>query len=294
MLRLLITCFCCCAAFPLPVSHRSAGSAVGPAVSGKPLFTFGRYRRALFECQKRGRPTVALPRIGEKLREAVAAFNRAHVDFIVSLGDMIIVQRYQAYAVIGDSGGFRGSCLQRILRITITWGRTHGSGEQRRVLENSAFQTPNCSVVNGYRLLFSTATIFQSTPVQRVAGYEGRPLLLDSLKGPARRTPGNTTVRSEKRSGVDDPGTVRRESRGERDLLRPPALCRRTGGLHCGIIRRLPPCCEMPLCPGVPLQAIITRGQPPFRLVQHFTFQGMIEGTGQPLCDRPGFIPTSS
>lgn len=97
MLRLLMLVSLLCGA---PASGFAAGRERGGrerpdrpdclAVSAEsPLFAFGVVTDVHYSNVKETWAARRYAESGEKLREAVAAFNRAHVDFVVSLGDMI-------------------------------------------------------------------------------------------------------------------------------------------------------------------------------------------------------------
>lgn len=155
MLRLLILVSLLCG---VPASGfaagRECGGPSGPAVSGEaPLFTFGVVTDVHYSNIKETWAARHYAESGKKLREAVAAFNRAHVDFIVSLGDMIDGD-IESYAEIRPILEGSAVPVYKILGNHDYLG-PYGSEEQRRVLEELGISEPYFSVVrNGYRLLF--------------------------------------------------------------------------------------------------------------------------------------------
>lgn len=209
MLRLLMLVSLLCGA---PASGFAAGRECGGrerpdrpdglAVSAEsPLFTFGVVTDVHYSNVKETWAARRYAESGEKLREAVAAFNRAHVDFVVSLGDMIDGD-IGSYAVIRPILEGSAAPVYKILGNHDYLG-PYGSEEQRRVLEELGISEPYFSVVrNGCRLLFLDSNdISVYARAKESPEYAEAAALLDSLKRSGAANAGNTTVRSEKRSG---------------------------------------------------------------------------------------------
>ncbi|MFR1289918.1 MAG: metallophosphoesterase [Alistipes finegoldii] len=233
MLRLLMLVSLLCGA---PASGFAAGRECGGrerpdrpdglAVSAEsPLFTFGVVTDVHYSNVKETWAARRYAESGEKLREAVAAFNRAHVDFVVSLGDMIDGD-IGSYAVIRPILEGSAAPVYKILGNHDYLG-PYGSEEQRRVLEELGISEPYFSVVrNGYRLAVPRQQrYFGLRPCKGVAGVRrgGRS---SRLAEKVRRGERPAIQRCGRKSaaGVDGPGAgPRREPGRARDLLRPYA-----------------------------------------------------------------------
>lgn len=233
MLRLLILVSLLCGA---PASGFAAGRECGGrerpdrpdglAVSAEsPLFTFGVVTDVHYSNVKETWAARRYAESGEKLREAVAAFNRAHVDFVVSLGDMIDGD-IGSYAVIRPILEGSAAPVYKILGNHDYLG-PYGSEEQRRVLEELGISEPYFSVVrNGYRLLFLDSNdISVYARAKESPEYAEAAALLDSLKRSGRgERPAIQRCGRKSAAGVDGPGAgSRREPGRARDLLRPYA-----------------------------------------------------------------------
>lgn len=164
-------------------ASRECGGPDGHAVSAEvPLFTFGVVTDVHYSNIKETWAARRYAESREKLREAVAAFNRAHVDFVVSLGDMIDGD-IGSYAEIRPILDVFAGPIYKILGNHDYLG-PYGSGEQRCVLEELGISEPYFSVVkNGYRLLFLDSNdISVYSRARESPEYEEAVALLDSLK----------------------------------------------------------------------------------------------------------------
>lgn len=118
-----------------------------------PLFSFGVITDVHYSNLKAPWGTRHYAQSGEKLREAVDAFNAMNVDFVVSLGDLIDgdIESYADIRPILDSS--------RVPVYKIPGNHDflgpYGSARQQRVLDELGISEPYFSVVvNGCRLLF--------------------------------------------------------------------------------------------------------------------------------------------
>lgn len=163
-------------------ADRKSSRPAEPAISAEsPLFAFGVVTDVHYSNVKEMRGTRRYAESGEKLREAIAAFNRAHVDFVVSLGDMVDGD-IGSYAVLRPIWEHSAAPVYKILGNHDFFG-PYGSEEQRRVLEELGISDPYFSVSkNGCRLLFLDSN--DISVYARAKGspeYEGAAALLDSL-----------------------------------------------------------------------------------------------------------------
>ncbi|MCM1300424.1 MAG: metallophosphoesterase [Alistipes senegalensis] len=266
-----------CFATP-PVMDGSDGSAVS---AESPLFTFGVVTDVHYSSVKETWAARHYTESEEKLREAVATFNRAHVDFVVSLGDMIDGD-VGSYAVIRPILEQSAAPVYKILG-NHDYLEPYGSEEQRHVLEVLGISDPYFSVSrNGYRLLFLDSNdLSVYARAKDSPEYEEAVALLDSLKrsGAANARQYNGAIGKAQRAWLVRELSAA-ESRGER------VIC----FAHMPL---MPPAGQFTLWNNMQIAALLQKyacvraflaghhhkgGVARFGSVLHFTFQGMIEG----------------
>lgn len=147
-----------------------------------PLFSFGVITDVHYSNRKEPLGTRRYAESGDKLREAIDAFNAMNVDFVVSLGDMIDgdIESYADIRPIMESS--------RVPVYKIPGNHDflgpYGSARQQRVLDELGISEPYFSVVrNGCRLLFLDSNdISVYARSEESAEYAEASEILDDLK----------------------------------------------------------------------------------------------------------------
>lgn len=263
--------------------HAAAPATDRPAEPAEsPLFAFGVVTDVHYSKVKEMRGARRYAESEEKLREAVATFNRAHVDFVVSLGDMIDGD-IGSYAVIRPILERSAAPVYKILGNHDFLG-PYGSEAQRRVSEELGISDPYFSVSrDGYRLLFLDSN--DISVYARAKGspeYEEAAALLDSLTkfGAANARRYNGAIGKAQREWL-----IRElsdaERKGERVICFAHMPLMPLAGQFTGWNnRQLAALLQKYACVRAFLAGHHHKGGVSrFGSVLHFTFQGMVEGS---------------